>query len=74
MRQYDHDSSRAPVLIITHSTSLKAVTEAITELPKTGVISSDPVILRIEEWRLYKYYIVFKNFITYYWSTKIHYL
>ena len=49
MRQYDHDSSRAPVLIITHSTSLKAVTEAITELPKTGVVSSDPVILRIEE-------------------------
>jgi homoserine dehydrogenase len=49
MRQYDHDSSKAPVLIVTHATSYGAVIKAITELPKTGVISSKPIILRIEE-------------------------
>jgi homoserine dehydrogenase len=49
MRQYDHNYSRAPVSMITHTTSIWALEKAIGELPKTGVISLEPVILRVED-------------------------
>ena len=49
MRQYDHESSKAPVLIVTHSTSSESVEKVLKELPKTGVITQEPVALRIEE-------------------------
>jgi homoserine dehydrogenase len=49
MRQYDHNYSRAPVSMITHTTSIWALEKAIAEFPKTGVISLEPVILRVED-------------------------
>ncbi|MFL2790165.1 MAG: homoserine dehydrogenase [Paracoccaceae bacterium] len=49
MRQYDHNYSRAPVSMITHTTSISALEKAIAEFPKTGVISLEPVILRVED-------------------------
>ena len=49
MRQYDHNYSRAPVSMITHTTSISALEKAIAEFPKSGVISPEPVILRVED-------------------------
>ena len=49
MRQYDHLDDKAPVLIVTHTTSRDALNEALGKLPATGVLASDPVALRIEE-------------------------
>ena len=49
MRQYDHKSSKAPVLIVTHSTSSDSIEKVLKELPKTEVIAQEPVTLRIEE-------------------------
>jgi len=49
MRQYDHMDDKAPVLIVTHTTSRDALDEALGKLPETGVLASDPVALRIEE-------------------------
>ncbi|MDO5657977.1 MAG: homoserine dehydrogenase [Paracoccus sp. (in: a-proteobacteria)] len=49
MRQYDHETGPAPVLIVTHKTTPDAIDHAIAALPKTGVIAEDPVELRIEE-------------------------
>lgn len=49
MRQYDHKDDKAPVLIVTHTTSRDALDEALTALPATGVLASEPVALRIEE-------------------------
>ncbi|TDT76940.1 homoserine dehydrogenase [Litoreibacter halocynthiae] len=49
MRQYDHLDDKAPVLIVTHTTSRDALDAALAKLPKTGVLASDPVALRIEE-------------------------
>ena len=49
MRQYGHDAGAAPVLIVTHKTTPEAIEHAMEQLPKTGVITGDPVELRIEE-------------------------
>lgn len=50
MRQYGHVSdSSVPVLVVTHKTTPDAIDFAIEALPKTGVLVSDPVELRIEE-------------------------
>lgn len=49
MRQYDHKDDKAPVLIVTHTTSREALDAALTALPGTGVLASEPVALRIEE-------------------------
>lgn len=49
MRQYAHDdSSAAPVLIVTHKTTRTALDEALAVFPKTGVLSGEPVAIRIE--------------------------
>ena len=49
MRQYEHDDTSAPVLIVTHKTSRAALDEAIEAMDATGVMSGAPVALRIEE-------------------------
>lgn len=49
MRQYGHDASDAPVLIVTHKTTPAAVAQAIDAMSGTGVLSGTPVALRIEE-------------------------
>jgi homoserine dehydrogenase len=48
MRQYHHDSSDAPVLIVTHKTSRSALKSAIAAMDSTGVLIGEPVSLRIE--------------------------
>ena len=48
MRQYGHHAGEAPVLIVTHKTTPEAIDHAMQVLPKTGVITGDPVELRIE--------------------------
>lgn len=50
MRQYGHpDGASVPVLIVTDKTTPDAIDFAMETLPKTGVLVSDPVELRIEE-------------------------
>lgn len=51
MRQYGHSEMAgvAPVLIVTHKTTPEAIDHAIEALPGTGVITGEPVELRIEE-------------------------
>jgi len=48
MRQYDHLDSIAPVLIVTHKTTRADMEQAIAAMATTGVVSGDPVALRIE--------------------------
>ncbi len=48
MRQYSHEESTAPVLIVTHKTTRDALDSAIAGFEATGVIASDPVAIRIE--------------------------
>jgi homoserine dehydrogenase len=48
MRQYGHEDTSAPVLIVTHKTTRDAIDVAIAALPATGVVMGDPVALRIE--------------------------
>ncbi|MEL7092117.1 MAG: homoserine dehydrogenase [Pseudomonadota bacterium] len=48
MRQYAHAEEAAPVLIVTHKCSRTALDEAIAAMSGTGVLASDPVVLRIE--------------------------
>ena len=50
MRQYDHDDpNAAPVLIVTHRTTRSALDVAIAALPATGVVTGQPVAIRIEQ-------------------------
>ena len=49
MRQYGHTDPDAPVLIVTHKTTRPALDVALAAMPGTGVLSSDPVAIRIEE-------------------------
>ena len=50
MRQYgQHTPASVPVLVVTHKTTPEAIDYAIETLPRTGVLVSDPVELRIEE-------------------------
>ncbi len=48
MRQYDHASDAAPVLIVTHKTTRSALDVALGAMAGTGVVAGDPVALRIE--------------------------
>ena len=48
MRQYSHEESTAPVLIVTHKTTRDALDGAIAGFEATGVVASDPVAIRIE--------------------------
>lgn len=48
MRQYGHAEPTAPVLIVTHKTTRTALDEALAAFKDTGVVSGDPVAIRIE--------------------------
>jgi homoserine dehydrogenase len=48
MRQYGHDDTAAPVLIVTHKTTRTALDEALADFKSTGVVSGNPVAIRIE--------------------------
>lgn len=49
MRQYDHESTNAPVLIVTHKSARPDLDAALAALPATGVVEGTPVALRIED-------------------------
>ena len=49
MRQYGHQDTAAPVLIVTHKTTRTALDEALAAMNKTSVVRGDPVAIRIEE-------------------------
>jgi homoserine dehydrogenase len=49
MRQYGHQDTAAPVLIVTHKTPRTALDEALAAMNKTSVVRGDPVAIRIEE-------------------------
>jgi homoserine dehydrogenase len=49
MRQYGHQDTKAPVLIITHKTTRDAIDHAVALSLKTGVLVGDPVAMAIEE-------------------------
>lgn len=49
MRQYRHTDTTAPVLIVTHKTTRGAVSEAVAAMDGTGVLASEPVVIRIED-------------------------
>ncbi len=49
MRQYGHEDTTAPVLIVTHKTTRTALDEALAAMDGTGVLAGAPVAIRIEE-------------------------
>lgn len=49
MRQYGHEDTAAPVLIVTHKTTPAAIAEALGAMQETSVLSGTPVALRIED-------------------------
>lgn len=48
MRQYEHHENTAPVLIVTHNSTRADLNTAIKAMETTGVLVSEPVVLRIE--------------------------
>ncbi len=48
MRQYDHQITLAPVLIVTHKTTRAALDEALAGFAATGVVEGAPVAIRVE--------------------------
>ena len=48
MRQYRHDATTAPVLIVTHKTTRNALDTALTGISRLDVLADNPVALRIE--------------------------
>ena len=48
MRQYRHDDSTAPVLVVTHKTTRSALDTALDAMSKLDVMATSPVALRIE--------------------------
>jgi homoserine dehydrogenase len=48
MRQYGHEDTAAPVLIVTHKTTRTALNEALDAFESTDVVSGTPVAIRIE--------------------------
>jgi len=48
MRQYGHDDTAAPVLIVTHKTTRTALNEALQAFETTDVVEGTPVAIRIE--------------------------
>lgn len=49
MRQYRHEDTSAPVLIVTHKTTPDAISTATSAMGSTDVLSGTPVVLRIED-------------------------
>ncbi len=49
MRQYGHQGTHAPVLIVTHKAAPDDVAHAMTRFAATGVLVGNPVAIRIEE-------------------------
>lgn len=49
MRQYGHDDTAAPVLIVTHKTTPASIATAMDAMANTSVLSGTPVALRIED-------------------------
>ncbi len=49
MRQYGHEDTPAPVLIVTHKTTPDAIAQALEAMHGTAVLSGVPVALRIED-------------------------
>lgn len=48
MRQYGHEDTAAPVLIVTHKTTRTALDEAMAQFDSTHVVTGTPVAIRIE--------------------------
>ena len=48
MRQYGHQDTTAPVLIVTHKTTRSSLDEALSGMATTGVVEGAPVAIRIE--------------------------
>ncbi|MGR3461996.1 MAG: homoserine dehydrogenase [Roseovarius sp.] len=48
MRQYHHEDTTAPVLIVTHKTNRDALDTALAGIRRLDVLAADPVALRIE--------------------------
>ena len=48
MRQYRHDDTTAPVLIVTHKTTRDALDAALGGIRRLDELAADPVALRIE--------------------------
>ena len=48
MRQYGHEDTSAPVLIVTHKTQRSALDAALEAMSRTEVLHGRPVALRIE--------------------------
>jgi homoserine dehydrogenase len=48
MRQYGHEDTTAPVLIVTHKTTRGALDEALAGFAATGVVEGEPVAIRVE--------------------------
>ena len=48
MRQYGHQDTTAPVLIVTHKTTRSSLDEALAGMATTGVVEGAPVAIRIE--------------------------
>src|SRR6056297_3154207 len=48
MRQYRHDDTTAPVLIVTHKTTRSALDAALDAMSRLDVVATEPVALRIE--------------------------
>ncbi|SFN46829.1 homoserine dehydrogenase [Roseovarius lutimaris] len=48
MRQYRHDDTTAPVLVVTHKTTRNALDTALSGINKLDVLAAEPVALRIE--------------------------
>jgi homoserine dehydrogenase len=49
MRQYSHDDTAAPVLMVTHKTTRAELDHALAGIIATGVTLEDPVAIRIED-------------------------
>ena len=49
MRQYGHQGTNAPVLIVTHKATRDDIDHAVSRFAATGVLVGAPVALRIEE-------------------------
>jgi len=49
MRQYSHEDTAAPVLMVTHKTTRAGLDHALAGIKATGVTLEDPVAIRIED-------------------------
>ncbi len=49
MRQYSHEDTAAPVLMVTHKTTRAELDHALSDIKATGVTLEEPVAIRIED-------------------------